>query len=291
MYKSGYVALVGMPNAGKSTLMNRLLGVKLSITSPRPQTTRRRVMGIYNTDDLQIVFHDTPGLLKPAYALQQKMMDEVDESLIEADAILFLFDLAAKSEGQMRMLETIAGHKQPIIVAINKIDKVEKEAILPVITQLQTVASPKAIIPISALQEDGLDLLIAELQKWIPAGMPFYPPDQLSEFPEKFFVGELIREQTFYLFREEIPYAMEVAIEEFRENDNGKDFIRAVIFVERDSQKGIVIGDKGSQLKKLGAKARKQIEFFLERPVFLELQVKVLDKWRKNSNHLRRLGY
>lgn len=290
-YKSGYIAIIGKPNAGKSTFINKLLNFKISIVSPRPQTTRRRVMGIYSGDEYQIVFLDTPGILDPQYELQRKMMQYVRESLDDADAILWIIDAGAKQPLDEKVALLLKNSKKPLIAAVNKIDLVNKSDLLPLINKINRDYQCAAIVPVSALKGDGIDDLMKELMQKIPTGMPFYPPDQISEHPERFFVAELIREQTFFLFREEIPFALEVVVDELTERKGRKDFVRATIYVERDSQKGIIIGKGGASLKKLGEGARKQIEDFLGREVYLEIFVKVLEKWRRKSSKLRSLGY
>jgi GTP-binding protein Era len=293
-YKSGYVAIIGKPNVGKSTLMNNLLDIKLSITSPKPQTTRRRVMGILNREELQIIFLDTPGVLEPKYNLQKEMMKHVALSVDDADLLMYMVEAGRKDdfkENEIETIQKINPSKKPVILVINKIDLMKKSEILPMIDDYSGRYKFESIIPISAYKKDGLVELTDALKKWIPLHPPFYSVDILTDHPERFFVGEHIREQIFYQFQKEIPYSTEVQIEEFRENSSGKDFISATIFVERESQKGIMIGKKGEALKQLGAKSRLVIEKFLDRKIFLELRVKVKKNWRKDERQLKRFGY
>ncbi len=290
-FRAGYAALIGKPNAGKSTLMNALLNIKLSIISARPQTTRRRVLGILTNDSMQVVFMDTPGLLKPKYQLQKKMMEYVDLALHDADVLILLIDVTDKAHPPNLEWQKLNPKKLPVILVLNKIDLISKADLLPLIDTYQKFYKFEAIIPISALNSDGLDPLKSALEQQIPLSPPFYPPDVITDQPERFFVAELIREKIFRLFYQEIPYSTEVVIEEFKERKKGKDFISALVIVERRSQKGILIGKDGTSLKKIGSLARREIEEFLGRPVFLELRVKVQEDWRKNDAKLRRLGF
>lgn len=290
-FRAGYVALIGRPNAGKSTLMNSLLDIKLSIISARPQTTRKRVFGILNAENVQIVFIDTPGLLIPKYQLQKKMMDYVEISLKDADALVMLVDVTAKHHPQEMDFDKINPRKLPLILALNKIDLLKKQDLLPLIDKYSSIYPFHEIIPISALQDDGLNNLKESLIKLTPFAAPYYPPDVLTDQPERFFVAELIRERIFRTFYQEIPYSTEVIIEDFQERKKGKDYISATIVVERRSQKGILIGKNGDALKKIGSVARKEIEAFLQCEVFLELKVKVQEDWRKSDEKLRRMGF
>ncbi len=291
-FRSGYVAIIGKPNAGKSTLMNQILNVKLSIVSARPQTTRRRVMGICNRPDAQVVFLDTPGILTPKYPLQEAMMNIMRQVMESADLILMILDSADRDIYiPEQVLQSLQSGRCPVIAALNKVDIVPKHELLPKIAALDEYHLFREIIPVSALTSDGLDRLMACILQNLPVSPPFYPPDTLTEQPERFFVGEIIREKIFESYEKEVPYSTEVMIEEFREREDRKDFIRAVIYVERPGQKGILIGHKGQALKNIGELARKDIERFLDRPVFLELWVKVKENWRKNGALLRSLGY
>jgi GTP-binding protein Era len=297
-FRAGYSAIIGKPNVGKSTLMNGILDFKLSIISPKPQTTRRRVMGILNRPQCQIIFLDTPGLIDPKYRLQKVLVSFIESSILDADILLFLveckIDLLENQlfiEEEIQHLKKINTPKKPVILIINKIDLFPKDNLLPLLRTYADLYPFHKLIPISALKKDGLLELEKEMEQAMPYHPPFYDPEVLTEQPERFFVAEFIREQIFLHFHEEIPYSTEVQIEEFRENDNGKDLINAVIYVERDSQKGIIIGKKGATIKYIGMKARKVIEHFLDREVYLELQVKVSKKWRKNETQIRKFGY
>jgi len=291
-FKSGYVALIGKPNVGKSTLMNTLLGQKLSIVTPKPQTTRHRVLGILSGEDFQIIFLDTPGLLFPKYKLQETMVQAARTAIEEADVLLFMVEPEAKvTPANAAILADLVATKKPLIVVINKVDTVDKEKLLPLIEEYSSKFSLKTIIPISALKADGLDELKEVLFQNLMPGFPFYPLDMITDHPERFFVAEIIREKVFQKFSAEIPYSTTVTVDEFKERKTGKDYISATIYLERNSQKGIIIGKKGAALKQIGQLARKEIELLLERPVFLELYVKVKEKWRKNESDLRQFGY
>ncbi len=290
-FRAGYAALIGLPNAGKSTLMNSILDIKLSIISPKPQTTRRRVLGILNRDNAQVVFIDTPGILKPRYELQKKMMEQVDRALADADVILLIIDTAEKKHPRDINLKEMNKQSKPVLLLLNKIDLLPKQDLLSLIDIYRNFYPFKAIIPLSALKNDGISSLEKELFELLPFSPPYYPTDMLTDQPERFFVSEIIRERIFYLFYQEIPYAVEVVIEEFKERRKGKDFISAVIMVERKTQKGILIGKGGESLKKIGEEARKNIKELLGKDVYLELRVKVNENWRKNDSKLRRLGY
>jgi len=291
-FKAGYVALIGRPNVGKSTLMNALLGQKLSIVTPKPQTTRHRVLGILSGQDHQIIFLDTPGLLIPRYKLQETMVKAARGATAEADVLVFMIEPEEKiSPANRSILSELIQTKKLLILAINKIDVIEKEKLLPIINDYAQTFNLATIIPISALKADGLDQLKQLLIDHLPVGFPFYPLDTITDQPERFFVAEIIREKIFQKYGEEIPYSTTVTTEEFKERDQGKDYIRAVIYVERASQKGIIIGKQGAALKKVGETAREEIEVFLGRAVYLELFVKVKEKWRQNEAVLRELGY
>ncbi len=293
-FKSGYITIIGQPNVGKSTLMNNLLDVKLSITSPRPQTTRRRVMGILNKDDLQLVFLDTPGILTPKYGLQREMMNYVNLAITDADLLLYLIDGTMNKDKileDVEKLSKINPSKKPVVLAINKIDLFSKSELLPLMERVNKIYPFESMIPISAKKKDGLNDLVELFYKFIPLHPPYYDPDVLTDQPEKFFVAELIREQVFFQFQKEIPYSIEVAIIEFKERKNAKDYICTEIYVERDSQKAIVIGKKGDALKKLSLNSRKEIEKFLDTKIYLELIVKVKKNWRRDDRILKQFGY
>ncbi|MCK4249964.1 GTPase Era [candidate division WOR-3 bacterium] len=287
--KSGYISIIGKPNVGKSTLLNRLLEIKLSIVSSKPQTTRKRILGILTEGDNQCYFLDTPGLIKPDYELQKLMVNQIKKAAKDADIIIWIVDPWFKPEDFPDALLKSC-QKKPLICVINKIDLVPKTKLLPVIDKLEKI-NIKEIIPISALNGDGLVTLKKTLFRHLPEGPFLYPVDDISDSPERFFVAELIRERVFEFFKKEIPYSTCVVIDEFKEREKGKDYIRALIYVERKSQKGILIGKKGEALKKVGAEARKEIENFLGREVYLELWVKVKEKWRKDKKFLKELGY
>jgi GTP-binding protein Era len=286
--KTGYIAIVGEPNVGKSTLLNRLLGMKLSIVSEKPQTTRGRIMGILTDGEYQACFLDTPGILKPAYELQEMMTEDVRSAVQDADVVVWMTGLWAKPDQVPRHLLKF-NYKRPVIAVINKVDLFPKDQILPFIDRLKEQGF-RAIVPVSALTGDGIDDLKREIFKCLPDGPFLYPVEDVSDRPEKFFVAELIREKIFQTFKKEVPYATCVAIEEFKEREKGKFFIRAIIYVERDSQKAILIGKKGQSLKQIGASVRPRIEEFINHPVYLELWVKVREKWQKDKKFLKELG-
>jgi GTPase len=294
-HKAGYVALVGEPNVGKSTLLNTLLKQKISIVTRKPQTTRHKILGILGGDGYQVVFLDTPGIIKPRYLLQEVMMQYASSALGDADIVLLLVD-AEKVKGKIydkdaSVLEKIREAKKKTFLAINKIDTVQKGDLLPMIDTFSKVFAFDEIFPISALKGEGIEELVATIIRTLPEHPPFYPGDIVSEAPEKFFVGEIIREKIFDQYSQEIPYSTTVDIVAFNEREKRKHFISAEIFVERQSQKGILIGKEGSALKSLGEKARKGIEEFLGHRVFLELHVKVRENWRGEETWLKRLGY
>ncbi|MFA5110748.1 MAG: GTPase Era [Desulfobaccales bacterium] len=291
-FKCGYIALIGVPNVGKSTLLNRLVGEKLAITSPKPQTTRHRLLGIVNLPAAQLLFLDTPGMLDPRGALNATLVQAALTALSEADVVVWLVEPRRPASDDKVLLPHLRQLHRPLIVAINKIDSVSKPQLLPLISAYHELFPASAIIPVSGLQGDGVEALVAEILKFLPASPPLYPPDQETDSTERFLVGELIRERVLHHTSEEIPHAVAVQIEEFDESRRPQLVkIRAVIFVERDSQKGILIGKKGRMLKTIGAEARAEIEPLLGARVFLELWVKVWKNWRKDPKALRVLGY
>jgi len=290
-FKVGYVAIVGLPNVGKSTLMNQLLGARLSIVTPKPQTTRHSILGILSREAFQVIFLDTPGLIDPKYSLQKIMRAKAEEAIKMADVVVWLFDASQPLELAESMLALLRPIETPKLAILNKIDLVAKPLLLPQIDQLNQLNLFKEIIPISALYNDGIDRVLNCILQYLPTGEPFYAPEQLSDRPERFFIAELIREQIFLLYGEEIPYATTVQIEEYKERPKGKDYIRAVIFVEQEGQKAILIGKNGEAIKRVGQRARENIEAFLGKPVYLELFVRVKPKWRKEPSMLRELGY
>ncbi len=292
-HRSGYVALAGPPNVGKSTLMNALVGRKLSIVTPKPSTTRHRVLGILSDPDHQVIFLDTPGIIKPLYRLHDAMNRAAEHAVSDADIVLFIADASDKSlaEAEFSRLTNRLGENSATVLVLNKIDLVAQEQALPLVERYQKLHAFDDVIPVSALKGFNLDRLRELILQKLPEGPPFYPKDQLSEHPERFFVAELIREQIFQQFRAEIPYSSQVNITVYEEREQGKDFIDAEIVVERDSQKAILIGKGGAGLKKLGRAARHEIEQFLDREVYLQLHVKARSDWRNKDAFLRSFGY
>lgn len=291
-FKSGFVAIIGRPNVGKSTLMNQVIGQKIAIMSDKPQTTRNKIHGVYTTNQSQIVFLDTPGIHKPQSKLGEHMMKVAESSLSEVDAILFLIDVVEGLGGGDRfIIENLKKVKTPVILVMNKIDQVQPEAILPVITAYKDLYDFAEIVPISAIQGNNVNTLLDQVAKYLPEGPQYYPADQITDHPEQFVCAELIREKILHLTREEIPHSIAVSIEDMKVEPNGVVRISAVIFVERDSQKGIIIGKRGALLKEVGQKARQDIEALLGSKTFLELWVKVKKDWRNQERVLKDLGF
>jgi len=288
-HKAGFVSLIGKPNVGKSTLMNALVGEKMSIVTPKAQTTRHRIMGIVNEEDYQIVFSDTPGVIQPKYGLQESMMGFVKESLVDADVILFVTDINEKYDEQ-DVIERLKKSTSPIAVIINKIDKSNEEKVKEKITFWSETLNTSAIFAVSALHEHNVAAVMQFILENLPEHPPYYEKDALTDKNERFFVSEMIREKIFKLYEKEIPYSTEVIITAFKEEENITR-ISAEIIVERDSQKNILIGKGGEMIKKVGTYARKDIEEFLQKKVFLEMFVKVLSDWRNRKNYLKRFGY
>jgi GTP-binding protein Era len=288
-YKAGFVSIVGKPNAGKSTLMNALVGEKMSIITPKAQTTRHRIIGIINHEDYQIVFSDTPGMIKPVYALQETMMSAVQGSLIDADLVLLVTDINERHD-ESDVIEKLKHSTVPLAILINKIDKSTEEEVFAKIEYWQKVLEPKAVFAISALHNHNTQAVMEFVLEHLPVHPPYYEKDALTDKSERFFVSEIIREKVFKLYDKEIPYSTEVIITAFKEEPK---IIRisAEIIVERDSQKNILIGPKGAMLKKVGTYARQDMEVFLDNKVFLELFVKVIPDWRSRKNYLQRFGY
>jgi GTP-binding protein Era len=289
-FKAGYLSLIGPPNVGKSTLLNSLLNYKLSITSPRPQTTRRRIIGIMSGPEYQVVVCDTPGFLKPKYKLQETFIQQINMALIDSDVVCLIIEIK-KPEINPQILNAIKESSKPVILALNKIDQVDKPDLLPIIDDMHKQFSFTAIIPISAIKKDGIIELQKEIINWIPEHPAYYDSEFITDQPERFFVAELIREQIFLYFKHEIPYTAEVQIEEFKQRENKKKYILATIYTEKQSQKGILIGQHGNALKEIGMQARKKIEQLLGRPVYLELRVKIKKDWRQDEKQLKRFGY
>ncbi len=291
-HRAGFVALVGKPNVGKSTLMNALLQHRLSIVTPRPQTTRQRVLGILTKDNCQVLFLDTPGLLEPGYRLQEYMLQSAVHTLHDSDAAVAI---VAANRFERDLDDRVAGFLEqsrgPVILAINKIDRTSRTSLLPMIDRAADRFPFAEIVPVSALKRDGLDPLLSAVIRLLPSGPALYPADMLTDQPERFFVGEIIREHLFLAVHEELPYASAVIVEDFTERPNGTAYIQAAVIIERTSQKGIVIGRNGRMLKRIGMSARKAIVEFIDRPVYLDLRVKVRPSWRKKDLDLKRLGY
>jgi len=292
-FRSGFVSLIGRPNVGKSTLLNLLLGQKIAIISPKPQTTRNRILGIKNLPAGQIIFLDTPGIHRSGNLLNQSMVRTALATLQEVDVVCLLIE--AHSPGHEEndwILENLQKVRKPVFLAINKIDLIPKENLLPIIERFSQKRAFEQILPISAVLGDGVDILLRELLKVLPEGPRLFPEDMVTDLPERFLAAELIREKVFHLTREEIPYATAVAIEEFKEREEKNlVVIRATIQVERETQKGILIGEKGRRLKEIGRLAREEMEALLGVRVFLELWVKVEKNWRDDPLALRRLGF
>ena len=296
IHKSGYAAILGLPNAGKSTLLNTLLGQKISITNLKPQTTRKRILGILSEENFQVIFIDTPGILDPAYLLQEKMMHDVKLSSRDADVIVLLLDVETDPAGNKALNNSYVKDnilKAPVkkILVLNKIDLLPQEKVKIILEHFNKSGKFDEIIPLSALQNFNTQKLLQTINEYLPEGPKFYPDDIVAEQNERFFVTELIRETILEQYREEVPYSCEVLIAEFKERESSKDYISAEIVVEKESQKAIIIGKQGAAIKILGQAARESIEEFLEREVFLELRVKVRKKWRSSENFLKSFGY
>lgn len=290
MHKSGFVNIIGNPNVGKSSLMNRLVGEKLSIITSKAQTTRHRIMGVVSGDDFQIVYSDTPGILKPAYKLQESMMKFVAGALTDADVILFVTDTVEESDRAAEILDRIRQTEIPVIVVINKIDLTTPEALEALVGRWHAALPAARIVPASAKENFNVEGLFRTILELLPEGEAYYPKDTLTDKTLRFFASEIVREQILRNYDKEIPYCCEIAIESYKEEPT-IDRIAATIYVARDSQKGIVIGHKGERLKRVGEAARKEMEAFLGKKVFLQLFVKVNDDWRNNDRELKRFGY
>lgn len=291
-YKSGFVAILGRPNVGKSTFLNRVIGQKIAIMSNTAQTTRNKIQGIYTTDEAQIVFIDTPGVHKPKSKLGDYMVQSAMSALNEVDAVLFMVNAAEKrGAGDNFIIDRLKNVKAPVYLLINKIDQVKPDDLLPVMEQYQTALPWKAVYPISALEGNNVDELLTGLVEQMPNGPQYYPADQVTDHPERFVVSELIREKIFMLTREEVPHSVAVEIESMKQKDEDHVHIEATIIVERPTQKGIMIGKGGSMLKKIGTLARQDIEHLLGSKVYLQLWVKVQPNWRDKSTLLKSYGY
>ncbi len=289
-HKAGFVNIIGNPNVGKSTLMNALVGERLSIITSKAQTTRHRILGIVNGEDHQIVFSDTPGIIKPAYELQQSMMDFVKSAFEDADLLIYMVEIGEKELKDEDFFNRITKTKTPILLLLNKIDRSNQQQLEEQMQMWQEKVPNAEIIPISALEKFNTQTVFNRIVDLLPVSPPYYPKDSLTDKSERFFVSEIIREKILLNYDKEVPYAVEVEVEEFKEEENIIR-IKSVIMVERDSQKGIIIGHKGSALKKVGIAAREEMEKFFLKKVHLELFVKVNKDWRTNDYQLRRFGY
>lgn len=290
MHKAGFVNIVGNPNVGKSTLMNQLVGERISIATFKAQTTRHRIMGIVNTPEMQIVFSDTPGVLKPNYKLQESMLAFSESALQDADVLLYVTDVVEDPEKNRDFLDKVAQMKVPVILLINKIDQSDQKTLGAVVERWHTLLPNAEILPISAKNKFGIDMLLKRIGELLPDSPPYFDKDQLTDKPARFFVSEIIREKILLYYDKEIPYSIEVRVESFKEDDRHI-HINAVIYVERDSQKGIVIGHQGVALKKVSSESRKALERFFGKSVFLEVFVKVDRDWRNSQKELDSFGY
>ena len=308
MHKAGFVNIVGNPNVGKSTLMNQLVGERISIATFKAQTTRHRIMGIVNTDDMQIVFSDTPGVLKPNYKMQEMMLAFSESALADADVLLYVTDVVENPEKNMDFLEKVQKMKIPVLLLINKIDSLNETAgtsgkngtsgkaespqdrLAAIVERCNQLLPSAEILPISALNKFGTDIILKRIRELLPESPAFFGKDQLTDKPARFFVSEIIREKILLYYDKEIPYSVEVSVESFKESEKRID-IRAIIYVERESQKGIIIGHQGYALKKVGTESRRALERFFGKPIFLETYVKVDKDWRNSQRELTNFGY
>ena len=290
MHKAGFVNIVGNPNVGKSTLMNQLVGERISIATFKAQTTRHRIMGIVNTEDTQIVFSDTPGVLKPNYKMQEMMLQFSESALADADILLYVTDVIEDPEKNMDFLEKVSKMSIPVILLINKIDESDQKKLGDLVMKWHGLLPNAEILPISAKNKFGVDILLKRVHELLPESPAFFDKDQLTDKPAKFFVSEIIREKILRYYDKEIPYSVEVVVERFKEDDR-QIHINAVIYVERSSQKGIIIGHQGMALKKVSTEARKSLERFFDKKIFLETFVKVDKDWRNSQKELKHFGY
>lgn len=290
MHKAGFVNIVGNPNVGKSTLMNQLVGERISIATFKAQTTRHRIMGIVNTDDAQIVFSDTPGVLKPNYKLQESMLAFSESALQDADVLLYVTDVVENPEKNSDFLEKVAMMTIPVLLLINKIDQTDNKSLVALVEKWHGLLPSAEILPISAKNKFGIDMLMKRVKELLPDSPPYFDKDQLTDKPARFFVSEIVREKILLYYSKEIPYSVEVRVESFKETDS---LIRigAVIYVERESQKGIIIGHQGVALKKVSTESRKALEKFFGKNVWLEIFVKVDKDWRNSKRELDSFGY
>ena len=290
MHKAGFVNIVGNPNVGKSTLMNQLVGERISIATFKAQTTRHRIMGIVNTPDMQIVFSDTPGVLKPNYKLQESMRAFSESALADADVLLYVTDVVESPDKNADFLEKVEKMDIPVLLLINKIDQSNQEKLGQLVDTWHTLLPNAEILPISAKNKFGIDMLLKRIHELLPDSPPYFDKDQWTDKPARFFVSEIIREKILLYYDKEIPYSVEVKVEEFKEDDK-RIHIRAIIYVERDSQKGIIIGHQGVALKKVSTEARKSLERFFGKIIYLETYVKVDKDWRSSQRELDQFGY
>ncbi len=289
-HKSAFVNIIGNPNVGKSTLMNEFVGEKLSIITSKSQTTRHNIKGIVNDENYQLVFSDTPGVLKPKYKLQESMLEASETALIDADIIIYVTDVFEKQDKNKDFLKKVKKAKVPVLLIINKIDLSNQDEILKIIENRKKQLPDAEIFPASALNKFNTKEIFKRVLELAPEGPPYFPKDQLTDRTERFFVSEIIREKILLRYKKEVPYSVEVEVEEFKETDELIK-IRSIIYVERKSQKGIIIGHQGKALKHVGIEARKDIEKFFGKKIFLELRVKVAENWRTDNNKLKRFGY
>lgn len=290
MHKAGFVNIVGNPNVGKSTLMNQLVGERISIATFKAQTTRHRIMGIVNTDDMQIVFSDTPGVLKPNYKMQEMMLAFSESALADADVLLYVTDVIENPEKNMEFLEKVKKMQIPVLLLINKIDQSDPKKLGDIVEKWHSLLPNAEILPISAKNKFGTDMLLKRIKELLPESPAFFDKDQLTDKPARFFVSEIIREKILLYYDKEIPYSVEVRVERFKE-DEKRIHINAVIYVERDSQKGIIIGHQGIALKKVNTESRKALEKFFDKKIFLETFVTVDKDWRSSQRELDAFGY
>ena len=290
MHKAGFVNIVGNPNVGKSTLMNQLVGERISIATFKAQTTRHRIMGIVNTDDMQIVFSDTPGVLKPNYKMQEMMLAFSESALADADVLLYVTDVIENPEKNMEFLEKVKKMQIPVLLLINKIDQSDPKKLGDIVEKWHSLLPNAEILPISAKNKFGTDMLLKRIKELLPESPAFFDKVQLTDKPARFFVSEIIREKILLYYDKEIPYSVEVRVERFKE-DEKRIHINAVIYVERDSQKGIIIGHQGIALKKVNTESRKALEKFFDKKIFLETFVKVDKDWRSSQRELDAFGY
>ena len=290
MHKAGFVNIVGNPNVGKSTLMNLLVGERISIATFKAQTTRHRIMGILNTEDMQIVFSDTPGVLKPNYKLQESMLNFSESALVDADVLLYVTDTVEKPEKNAEFMEKVRNLDVPVLLLINKIDLSNQEDLTKMVEEWHDMLPKAEIIPISAKAKFNADVVMKRIKELLPESQPYFGKDQWTDKPARFFVTEIIREKILLYYDKEIPYSVEVVVEQFKE-DTKSIHINAVIYVERDSQKGIIIGHQGKALKKVASEARKTLEHFFQKSIYLETFVKVDKDWRSNDKELKNFGY